>query len=293
MKLVSDYMRDDTLRHALNELTRKIFYFDFENWVVNGYFEGDYIPYSFLEDGRIISNVSVNRMTFMQNGRKKEYIQLGTVMTDEAYRKKGLAKELMEHIIGTCRNQCDGIYLFANLNATGFYRKCGFTEGIQYRYCLKPEYIGLKRDTAAAFYKTDPGDRVMKHRYMDMVRHGSVNAALEQTNKFGLQMFYTADMENVYYAEDIDCFAVMEQEENTLFLKSVISKERIVLRKILRRIDMPYERLILGFAPCREDEILFDAEPYDGGGDYRLFYLGEELQSIGTECLFFPELSHA
>ena len=63
MKLVSDYMRDDTLRHALNELTRKVFYFDFENWVVNGYFEGDYIPYSFLEDGRIISNVSVNRMT--------------------------------------------------------------------------------------------------------------------------------------------------------------------------------------------------------------------------------------
>lgn len=66
MELVSDYMRDDTLRHALNDLTRKTFGFDFEDWVTGGYFEGDYIPYSFIENGKIISNVSANRMTFIQ-----------------------------------------------------------------------------------------------------------------------------------------------------------------------------------------------------------------------------------
>ena len=49
MELVSDYMREDTMRHALNELTRKTFFFDFEDWVTGGYFEGDYIPYSFIE----------------------------------------------------------------------------------------------------------------------------------------------------------------------------------------------------------------------------------------------------
>ena len=48
MELVSDYMREDTMRHALNELTRKTFFFDFEDWVTGGYFEGDYIPYSFI-----------------------------------------------------------------------------------------------------------------------------------------------------------------------------------------------------------------------------------------------------
>lgn len=52
MELVSDYMREDTMRHALNELTRKTFFFDFEDWVTGGYFEGDYIPYSFIEDGK-------------------------------------------------------------------------------------------------------------------------------------------------------------------------------------------------------------------------------------------------
>lgn len=50
MKLVCNYMKDEELRHKLNSLTRQTFYFDFENWVTGGYFEGDYIPYSFLEE---------------------------------------------------------------------------------------------------------------------------------------------------------------------------------------------------------------------------------------------------
>ena len=71
MELISNYMNNDTYRHMLNELTRKTFGFDFESWVAQGYFEGDYIPYSFMSEGRIISNVSVNRMKFMQNGAMK------------------------------------------------------------------------------------------------------------------------------------------------------------------------------------------------------------------------------
>ena len=35
----------------------------FESWVTGGYFEGDYIPYSFIEDGKIVFNVSANQVT--------------------------------------------------------------------------------------------------------------------------------------------------------------------------------------------------------------------------------------
>lgn len=293
MELVSNYMRDDTLRHALNDLTRKTFYFDFESWVTNGYFEGDYIPYSFLENGKIISNVSVNRMTFWQNGEKRDYIQLGTVMTAEAYRRKGLAGKLIEHVRSRYQDRCDGIYLFANLDALNFYRDCGFAEGMQYRYRLKQEYAGLGKDHGSVFRKVDAADAAMKKRYMDTVRNSGVNAALEQTNKFGLQMFYTADMDNVYYAEDLDCFVVMDQEENTLFLQSVICRKRIPMQEILKRIDPEYEKLFLGYAPCEENAGLFDMELYDGGEDYRFFYLGGQLRSIQTQHLIFPELSHA
>ena len=68
MRLVKDYMNDTLLRHELNALTETTFCFNFESWVTNGYFEGDYIPYSIEENGKILSNVSVNRMHFIQNG---------------------------------------------------------------------------------------------------------------------------------------------------------------------------------------------------------------------------------
>ena len=48
MELVSDYMREDTMRHALNELTSITFFFDFEDCVTGGYFDGDYIPIPLL-----------------------------------------------------------------------------------------------------------------------------------------------------------------------------------------------------------------------------------------------------
>lgn len=128
---------------------------------------------------------------------------------------------------------------------------------------------------------------------MDAVKGSAVNASLEQVNKFGLQMFYTSDLSNTYYAEDIDCFAVMEMCNDTLILQSVISKEQIPMKEILSRIGLKYRKLTLGFSPCAEDAALFHAVVYNGGEDYRLFYRGKELESIEREKLFFPQLSHA
>ena len=82
-------------------------------------------------------------------------------------------------------------------------------------------------------------------------------------------MFYTGGLDSVYYAEDIDCFIVKEQDDCTV-IGSVLSKERIPLIAILRRIDVD-NRCRLGFVPFDEDK----------------------LESIEKDKLFFPDLSHA
>lgn len=292
MELVSNYMRDDTLRHALNDLTKKTFGFDFEGWVTGGYFEGDYIPYSLIEDGKIISNVSANRMTFLQNGVDRNYIQIGTVMTDEAYRRQGLAKKLMEHVIKQYKDDCDGFYLFANPDAVVFYNRCGFSKETEYRYSVKNEFC-MGKSAGEIFMPVNTADEQMKQKYMDMVRRSAVNSSLEQLNKFGLQMFYSADMENVYYAKDMDCFIVAEMEEDTLLLQSIICENKVPLSDVLSRIGGKYHKCRLGFAPVQEDMHMCVAERYDGSDDYRLLYRGQELESIEREKLYFPELSHA
>ena len=292
MQLVSNYMRDDALRHALNDLTKKTFGFDFESWVTGGYFEGDYIPFSFIEDGKIISNVSANRMTFLQNGVERNYIQIGTVMTDETYRRQGLARKLIEHVVKQYKDSCDGFYLFANLDALDFYDKCGFARETEYRYKVKEDFC-RGRSKGECFVPVNTADVQMKQKYMDMIRHSAANSSMEQINKFGLQMFYTADMENVYYAKDMDCFIVAETEENTLLLQSIVCENKVALSDVLQRVSGEYCQCQLGFVPDLKDMDMCVAEKYDGADDYRLFYFGEQLKSIEKEKLYFPELTHA
>lgn len=299
MELIKDYMKDDAKRHMLNDLTNKTFGFTFESWVTNGYFEGDYIPYSFVEDGKLISNVSTNIMNFNQNGRAVSYIQIGTVMTDKEYRNQGLARRLIEQVIEEYKDKCDGIYLFGNLSAVGFYNKTGFKESVQYAYSLKrDELLKLKEQSQSkpqdeSFVKVDQADLGIKEKYMDYVRNSAVNSALEQTNKFGLQMFYTANMKNVYYSKDLDCFIVLCKSGDTIELNSVIAKEQISLDKIISQIKLDYKELKLGFAPSRDAMELFDISEFDGEDDYRFFIMGDGLESIAAERLYFPEYSHA
>lgn len=82
-------------------------------------------------------------MTFLQNGVEKNYIQIGTVMTDKAYRRQGLAKKLMDHVVKQYKDSCDGFYLFANLDTVDFYDMCGFSKETEYRYSIKKCQLGF------------------------------------------------------------------------------------------------------------------------------------------------------
>lgn len=105
-------------------------------------------------------------------------------------------------------------------------------------------------------------------------------------------MFYTAGFENVFYAEDIDCFIVTEHDGCTV-LQSVLSKEKVPLTDVLMHMDLPDNKCILGFTPLEEDMDKCVGVPYDGGDDYRLFCWKDGMRSIENERLYFPELSHA
>ena len=285
MEILSDYMRDPDKRRALNDLTRATFGFDFEGWVAGGYYEGDYVPYSLMEGGRMLSNVSASRMDFAVGADRVRYIQLGTVMTDEALRGRGYGRRLMEHVIDRYAGQCDGIYLFANLDALGFYEKLGFSCLPQYR----PFAFHLPPRQGQPFSPAGPDNLP---RYRRAVRDAAPNARMDQVNRFALHMFHTANMEGVLYCPQLDAWAVLEEDGGAWRLSSLICSRRLSLEEVLPRLPGEIDRLELGFTPWPEDEALCDFEPYDGGDDYRLMSLGDGLKRVEAQGLYFPVLSH-
>ena len=134
MELIKNYRDNEMLRKSFNALAMKTYGLDFEDWYQNGYWGEAYTPYSIVEEGKIVANVSVNTMDFILDGSRKHVIQLGTVMTDEAYRKKGYSRMLMEEVEKDYAGKTEGIYLFANDSVLDFYPKFGFERAFEYGY---------------------------------------------------------------------------------------------------------------------------------------------------------------
>ena len=332
MRLIRDYMQDAAARAALGALTQAAFGFDFEAWAARGFCaHGAYVPYSFEEDGRILSNVSVNRMEFCLNGEKRRWLQLGTVATREDMRGRGLARRLVEIALADSMDGCDGVYLFANPEAAGFYEKCGFTCGIEYRSFPRAEaYLNTdarlssmrergdscaearldtgarlplarergdsraeaRLDTGARFVPVNPGDERALAAYQRVVHETEPYAALWQENGFGLAMFYTMNAENAYYCPALDAHAVVEDGS----LNAVFARNMPLLRAVLAALaasENVETPTVIGFTPGPEDADACVREPWDGGDDYRLYGRGRALEEIAANRLCFPALSHA
>ena len=125
-EMIKNYKDNESLRLSFNELAGKTFGQDFEDWYQNGFWRENYVPYSIVENGKVIANVSVNITDILWDGELKKFIQLGTVMTEENHRNKGLIRQLMEEVEKDYGTKVDGMYLFANDSVVEFYPKFGF-----------------------------------------------------------------------------------------------------------------------------------------------------------------------
>lgn len=94
-RLIKAYRDNERYRKSFDELSKTTFDLSFEDWYQNGFWKEDYIPYSIVDGSKVVANVSVSKMKFNYNGKIKHYIQLGTVMTDKAYRNQGLIRRIM------------------------------------------------------------------------------------------------------------------------------------------------------------------------------------------------------
>ena len=133
LELVYNYKDNETLRKSFNELSQNTFGINFEEWYQKRLWNDKYECYSIKAGDKVVSNASVNKLQFVINGERKNALQIGTVMTDEEFKGKGLAKQLMNFILEKFGKEYDIFYLFANNSVAEFYPKFGFERIKQYQ----------------------------------------------------------------------------------------------------------------------------------------------------------------
>jgi len=303
-----DVRENNDLRANFNILTREIFGFDFIDWYEKGYWSDKYIPHILADNnGKVISNVSVNLMKFDVGGVIKNYIQLGTIMTDSDYRGQGLNKFILEKVLEEYSGKVDGIYLFGNDSVLNYYPKFGFKATTEYKYSLKLNKETQTVDEKQKGYflkKVDMADNNSREKLFRLIKKfDDVNMGHNPNDGFSMcanlglyQFWLTSEFEeSVYYLPEMDAYVIADREASADLQTGILSVYQIISNQPL---DMG--KLALSFAEISEIKLLFtpiNKELYDFSlhkvEDCTSFILGDDLERISLERLMFPVISHA
>lgn len=251
---------------------------------VGGYYE----PHVLVREGQVCANISVNQIPFYFDGGERFCVQLGTVMTEEAYRHRGLSRWLMEYILSQWKGQCDVLYLYANDSVTEFYPKFGFVEEKQ--FCSYKQGI-------------EPSDK--RAEKLRMNKEESQRLALEkyaQGNPFSrlcmrdndtLFSFYANRVmkDCVYYSKEHDVIIFASEEEGCLHCYDIFGQTEGTLEDILGEITTGKDQKVyLGFTPKETDG--FTSEEYIE--EDTTFFVHRSSDNIFRENrLMFPAISVA
>ena len=285
-QLIKNYQNNSTLRESFNELAQKTFALSFESWYQNGFWKDNYIPYSIAHDNQILANVSVNFIDMLWNGSTKHLIQLGTVMTDESYRQRGLIRKIMNEIEKDYAN-VDGMYLFANDSVLDFYPKFGFEKAIEYQYTKQ-----LSVSQAQTMLPV-PMNNSKAWSLLECAINCSIpQGCFEMTGNSGLIMFYVTGFmqDNVYYDKHLNAYTIAELENGELYLYAIFAPEKIDLNTIIQAFGEQVKRVRLGFTPEHRTGYIADKLKE---ADTTLFVKGSCFLTFEEEQLMFPPLTHA
>lgn len=285
--IIKDYRNDTALRHSFNELAVKTFGLDFEDWYQNGFWGDNYNPYSIVKDNKVIANISVNKTDMLFDGTVKHFLQLGTVMTDEAYRNQGLSRKIMERIEADYSGKADGFYLFANDSVLDFYPKFGFVKAPEYRYTKNIS------NTGACLLERIPMNTPAAWKLLwDAMERNVFSGRLDMSGNPELIMFYVTKFmqENVYYHKESDTFIIAEPDGESLFIHNIFSGTIRAVDEAAALFGEKVKKVTLGFVPFNDSD--YEASEFHEE-DCTLFIKGKALDIIKEERLCIPSLSHA
>lgn len=290
LSFLKGYQLENKKRAAFNHLAVKIFDLSFEDWYQSGYWREKYIPYTLFDGEQAVANVSVNIMDFNVFGFQRRTIQIGTVMTDEAYRNQGLSRLLLEKVFEDWKDSCYLIYLFANSTVWDYYPKFGFKSVKEFQYQRK-----IKPTTNPNYIKLNMDKIECREKLHDYAKNTHPFGKISMQENADLVVFYGISVykDNVFYLPDLDAIAIAEINGRQLHLLDVFCKKEQNLDEIIHALSNETINTVrLGFLPmnCTSYEIV----PIDEKAkDEKLFVEMDKTALFDEKHLMFPILSHA
>ena len=288
INITENYSSDKKLRNYYNDFISKVFPgISFKDWHKLGFWTKDYIPFSIIESGKIISNVSAALMTTIVNGEKHRAIQIGAVGTLPEYRKKGFSKYLTNYVLDKYKNSVDHFFLFANDSVLDFYPKFGF-KYINENIWVLESHIPKSNYSARKLVLTNENDYNL---LIDLIKNRkSITNIFGAANYGFITMWHVINQysNNMLYLEDENIIFIISENNGTVNIIDVIFSNPFDFQSTLPKIlqSDSVQSIIYSFPP---DQLKynFDVKKNKHSG---LFTLGK-IELSDTEVKF-PETAH-
>jgi predicted N-acetyltransferase YhbS len=109
----------------------------FSPWGARGGWVDGYDVFAMVFDDQIVGTVGWQSMRYVINGKERSGYQLGAVATRADHRNRGLARLLMNKVLGELDAPDQPVILFANSSVVDFYPRFGF------RRLVQSSFIGI------------------------------------------------------------------------------------------------------------------------------------------------------
>lgn len=278
------FQKDDMRRRAYNALTRAVFDFDLEAWYQEGNWTASHIPYTFFDGDKAVASAAVNVMGLRWRGEPRGWLQIGTVMTEESYRRQGLLRRVMERIFADYGEDAD-YYLFANDTVLDFYPKFGFRR--------KPEFYfaasgGTGEAAALPVSLQTPEERAA---FLEEARglHNPNRLTMEND---GIRQFHlSGPMKESAWRLPDGTLAVAQPEEGVLHVQEVFTRGGDDMRPLCAAFGGTVREVRFPFPPCGVEAHKREIR----GGEDTLFVRGRELEACLDDpdgLAMFPFITH-
>ncbi|BCN32697.1 GNAT family N-acetyltransferase [Anaeromicropila herbilytica] len=291
-RMIKAYQKNDAIRKSFNMLTLSTWGWDFEDWYQNGYWSNNYIAYSIVDGERVVANVSISPMKFINKEKVMNFIQLGTVMTDNSYRQQGLIRELIKEIELDYKDKVDGYFLFANDSVLEFYPKFGYRKAIQYEYFKEINNEIINETEVQVMARSIPMQgKEQWLAFEDAIKASCIQNDLWLENNLELVMFYVTKFmcNNVYKVDSQDAYIIAEVNDGVLYIHQIFSPIEVDMEEIIAAFGKDIKKVILGFTPLSKEG--FEIEEIKTE-DTTWFIKGELLETLEKEHVRIPTLSH-
>lgn len=289
LEFIYDYKDIDKYRLSFNKLANDTFGVDFEKWYQLGFWNNTYVCYSYINQSEVVANVSVSKLDIIIDGKEMNALQVGTVMTRLDYRGNGLSKSLMEIVLKEYEPKCDFIYLFANKNVLDFYPKFGFKKMKQCHFSIDITNKNGHEEVRKLDITKEEDIRIIRRISQDRI---PVSKKLSVKNGESILLWYCLYVynENLYYLKEDDVIVIYNIEAEVLHLYDIVSKNKIELNNILRKISNDEVKKVIFYYTPDYSDIQVNRVDYDNPND--TLFVKPLLLDISKD-LAFPITAHA